>query len=310
LGYVIMSGATQPDGQPLALAAASNGSITVQDPGEVTLNLVWSLVYDIPSGNFVMVNEGSPSSGTPMVLALTNTGGGTSALQLSSFLLAGLPPGSTWDVAPGGTALAVRPTLSTSLNLNVEGSGPYQPGNPVIAYDGWGGGQPNEIWTFNALSSGGFPWNYAFTPECNQSTFLTANPDDPGGQLTIQPPAGTDVRPAPTQLWSAEYRIDGITPLGATFINEELSMALRTTPGGGAVFCADPSKIDAWSAWTVGPGPDAGAFVVYSAGRAQLVLNVSGSGPYNPGNVAITYPWQGGAENEQWIPLFVPHEVT
>ncbi len=309
MSYVIMSGATQPNGQPLALAAAGNGAITVADPGEETLNLVWSLVYDIQSGNFAMVNQGSLGSGTPMVLALTNTGGGTSPLQLSSFS-GGLPPGSTWDVAPGGAALAVRPTLSTSINLNVEGAGPYKPGNPVIAYDGWGGGQPNEIWTFEPSGYGGFPWNYAFTPECNQKTFLTAKADDAGGQLTIQIAQGPDVTPAPTQLWSAEYRINGITPLGAMFINEELSMALRTTPGGGAVFCADPSDVDAWSAWTVGPGPDAGASVVYSASTAQLVLNVSGGGPYNPGNVVITYPWQGGAENEQWIPLFVPHEVT
>jgi hypothetical protein len=309
LAYVISPGCTGPSGETLALAAMNDGSIVVQDAAKVTIHLVWSLVYDIPSAGFAMVSMNSVESGTPMVLALADTSGGTSKLQLSSYL-GGLPAGSTWDVAAGGNALAARPTLSSSLNLNVAGSGPYPPGNAVIAYDGWGGGQPNEIWTFTPLGDSDFPWNYAFTPECNQNTFLTANPEDAGGQLTIEQPNGQDVRPGPTQLWAAQYRIDGVTPLGAMFVNEELSMAMRTTPGGGAVFCADPSLIDVWSAWTVGPGPDTGCSVVWSAGNTNLALNVSGAGPYNPGNVVITYPWQGGAQNEQWIPLFVPHEVT
>ena len=139
---------------------------------------------------------------------------------------------------------------------------------------------------------------------------LTANPDDAGGQLTIQPAQGPDVTPSPAQLWSAQYRINGVVAQGVVFINEELSMALRTTPGGGAVFCADPSQLDEWSSWVVAPAPDPSSWALEPVGNAGLALNVAGAGPYNPGNVVITYPWQGGAENEQWTPTFVPHEVT
>jgi hypothetical protein len=309
LGYVILSGSTGPNGQQLALAAGDDGSITVQDASEVTLQMLWSLVYDIASGDFAMINEGSIESGTPGVLAVSDTSGSSSALTINSFL-GGLPPGSTWDVAPGGSALAVRPAFDSSLNLRLQGGTQFEPGTSVIANDGWSGGEPFETWTFNEMGGEDYPWNYSFSPMCAPATLLTANPDDSGGQLTIEAPNGSDYTPGPTQLWGAEYHIDGITPLGAVFINEEVSMAMRTTPGGGAVFCADPADIDAWSAWTFGPGPDPNSSVVYSVGDPKLNLNVSGAGPYNPGNVVITYPWQGGAENEQWVAQFVPHQVT
>jgi hypothetical protein len=309
VGYVILSGSTGPNGQPLALAASEDGSVTVQDATEVTEQMLWSLVYDIASGNFAMINADSIASGSPGVLAVSDTSGSRSPLTLRPFV-GGLPQGSTWDVAPGGSALAVRPAFDSALNLRLVGNGPFELGTSVIANDGWSGGQPFETWTFNEMGGEDYPWNYSFAPMCAPATLLTANPDDAGGQLTIEPPTGDDHTPGPTQLWGAEYHIDGIAPLGAVFINEELSMAMRTTPGGGAVFCADPSQIDAWSAWTVGPGPDPSSSVVYSAGNPKLDLNVSGAGPYNPGNVVITYPWQGGAENEQWQAQFVPHEVT
>ena len=308
MGYVIMPGCTGPNGETLALAARNDGSIVVQDAGEITIHLMWFLVYDVTSGGFAMVSLNSLESGTPAVLGLAHAGGGTSALVLVPFRK-GLIRGTTWDVVPGGNALAVRPTFDSSLNLNVAGSGPYAPGNTVIAWDGWGDGQPNEVWTFKEIDGDVFPWNYAFTPISAPSTFLTANPEDATGQLTIQNAEDYEV-PAPAQLWSGQYVIDGIVPRGGVFVNSELTMALRTTPHGGAVFAADLGTMDAWSQWIVGAGPDAGTMVVRSAGNENLCLNVSGSGPYDPGNPVITWPSQGGAQNELWNVQFVPHAVT
>jgi hypothetical protein len=58
-----------------------------------------------------------------------------------------------------------------------------------------GGGQPNEIWTFqDDGSGGGYPWNFTFSPECAPAILLTANEDGPG-PLTIQPPRGDTASP-------------------------------------------------------------------------------------------------------------------
>ena len=310
MSYVITPGCTGPNGETLALAANDDGTIVVADASEITENMLWSLIYDPVSGGFAMVNQQSIELGTPQVLGLQSDGGTTTPLALVPFLVGGLLNDRTWNVAAGGDALAVRPNLSTSLNMNVSGGGPYPPGNPVIAYDGWGNGQPNEIWTFKQFGLGSIPWNYTFAPECESNLLLTANPEDAGGQLTLQPAAGTDFTASAAQLWSGEYVIDGTTPLGAVFVNEELSMALRTTPGGGAVFCVDPSSPDVWSAWRIGGAPDPGVWAVHSAGNDNLTLNASGAGPYDAGNPVITYPWQGGEQNEQWFVTLVPHEIT
>ena len=310
MSYVIIPGCTGPDGETLALSATDDGTIEVADASEITENMVWSLIYDYSSGGFGMVNQQSIELGTPMVLGLQSDGGTTTPLLLVEFLTGGLLWDRTWNVAAGGNALAVRPNLSDSLNLNVAGAGPYPPGTPVIAYDGWGGGQPNEIWTFKQIGVGSVPWDYTFAPECASSLLLTANPEDAGGQLTLQPAAGGDFTASPAQLWSGQYVIEGTTPLGAVFINEELSMALRTTPNGGAVFCADPSDQDVWSAWRIGGAPDPGVWAVHSAGDDNLTLNAAGTGPYDAGNAVITYAWQGGAQNEQWFVRPVPHEIT
>jgi hypothetical protein len=48
---------------------------------------------------------------------------------------------------------AIRTLLNDDINLNVAGNGPYFPGSDVIAYDGWGGGKPNEVWRFFQLTN-------------------------------------------------------------------------------------------------------------------------------------------------------------
>jgi hypothetical protein len=308
LAYVITPGCTGPNGEQLALGAAPDGSIVVQDAAEVTDSIVWSLLYDIPSGNVALLNADSAASGTPSILCLVSDDKTTTPLQLVTYD-DGLLPDRVWNIAPGGSALAVRSGLSTSLNLNVAGTGPYPPGSKVIAYDGWGGGQPNEIWTFNQFGSGPYPWYYTFEPMNAPGTLLSADPQNAGGQLTIQSPQGSDLTASPAQLWIATLAINGTAILGPVFWNAELEMALATTPGGGAVFCADLDEPDEWSSWIVPPAPDPQAYALWAVGNQKLALNVSGGGSA-PGTVVITWPWQGGAENEQWVPTFVPHEVT
>lgn len=41
---------------------------------------------------------------------------------------------------------AVRPNFDYNRNLNILGSGPWQPGRSVAAWDGWSGGDFNEVW--------------------------------------------------------------------------------------------------------------------------------------------------------------------
>ena len=47
-----------------------------------------------------------------------------------------------------GRPLAVRPDFDYGRNLNILGNGPYGSGDTVAAWDGWGGGDPNEVWFF------------------------------------------------------------------------------------------------------------------------------------------------------------------
>lgn len=47
--------------------------------------------------------------------------------------------------------LAIRPSSDDDRNLNVLGNGPYNPGSLVAAWDGWGGGDANEVWMPVAL---------------------------------------------------------------------------------------------------------------------------------------------------------------
>lgn len=57
--------------------------------------------------------------------------------------VAGLFTGATHIHWPG---IAVRPNFDYNRNLNILGDGPWAPGRRVAAWDGWGGGDPNELW--------------------------------------------------------------------------------------------------------------------------------------------------------------------
>lgn len=57
--------------------------------------------------------------------------------------IAGLFTGETRIHWPG---VAMRPNFDYNRNLNILGDGPWAPGRSVAAWDGWGGGDPNELW--------------------------------------------------------------------------------------------------------------------------------------------------------------------
>jgi len=306
VAYMIVPGAKGPKGETLALNAADDGSIVVGNAEFATAGMWWSLIYDFNTENFAMVNVGSLESGTPAVLAL-EPDDPPEELRLRP-LSGGLFEGNTWDVAPGGPALAVRSSVSTSFNLNVMGNGPYPIGNPVITYDGWNGGQPNEVWTFQQLDADDYPYDFAFAPECAAGLCLTANPQAESAQLTIEPPGDPDSHYSPAQLWSSIYVIDGTTPLGAVFINAETVQAVCIL--GDALVTKDLGQLDASAAWLTGAGPDTGTTMIRSIANQNLYWNVEGGGPYGPGNPVIAWPFQGGAQNEQWYVRPVPHEVT
>ena len=310
MGYFITPGCLGPNGETLALAATESGQIVVQDASAQTSAMFWSLIYDNASGGFAMVNLLSSELGQTSVLTVV---AGESVLALQP-IVDGLSSASTWDVAAGGNALAVRPTMSTSINLNVAGNGPYPPGSEVIAYNGWGGGQPNEVWTFVDSGSEDYPWNYSLAPECAPATVLAANPDNATGQLTIQTPNGTDNGAGPAQLWDANFLIDGVTALGVVFTNEEISMIMQSAPGGGPVTCTDSGQAGQWSTWIVGGAQDEGYSTMRTGGGPdpQTYLTVLGSpqGPFPPGTTVVAGPWQGGSEMQAWLMTPYSHEVT
>lgn len=53
--------------------------------------------------------------------------------------------------------VAIRPMADSSQNLNVFGDGPYNSGNAVGTWS-WGGGAPNEVWSFIPAIEGGRPF--------------------------------------------------------------------------------------------------------------------------------------------------------
>jgi hypothetical protein len=306
---MIAPGCKGPSGETLALAATEDGQIVVQDASMPTSGLWWTLIYDVATQSFAMINALSVELGKPSALALSGPVINSGEIQLTlSPIGAGLSNLMTWNVEAISTALAVRPTLSAALNLNVAGNGPYPPGSAVIAYYDGTGGQPNEIWTFQDQGGENYPWAYTFAAQCAPDLLLTADEMGGTGPLSVQYPRGDSA--SPLQLWDATYRIEGTNPIGVVFVNQEFSMMLRTTPGGGTMFCVDTAAPDAWDVWLTGPAPDnANMTTIRAMAEQGLYWNVSGTGPYNSGNAVISYPWQGGQPNELWTMTYVPPQI-
>ncbi|WP_257385715.1 hypothetical protein [Tahibacter caeni] len=120
-------------GQPRVLVASmSDGSLSLRDKSEEgTLSYATDEIWNVVT----------PDLSASARHALEATIG---VSVLIPFLLGGVQqPG----VQTGGP-VAVRPNFDYDRNLNILGNGPYGPGDTVAAWDGWGGGDPNEIWFF------------------------------------------------------------------------------------------------------------------------------------------------------------------
>jgi len=112
----------------------SRSSLTDYPPN----TMIWTK-QDTPQG-FLLTNK---AAGTILYVA----GGNGAAAQL----IEATPINQLWALwTIGGnfpSTVAIRPSADDGQNLNVFGSGPYPPGSAVGTW-GWGGGAPNEVWTF------------------------------------------------------------------------------------------------------------------------------------------------------------------
>lgn len=131
-------------GQPRVLAASmSDGSLSLREKSEQgTLSYATDEIWN------VVVPDLSASARHGLEASI-------GATILIPFLFGGTQEP---DVQAG--PVAVRPNLDYDRNLNVLGNGPYGPGDTVAAWDGWGGGDFNEVWFFStpdALAQIGAP---------------------------------------------------------------------------------------------------------------------------------------------------------
>ena len=112
----------------------SRSSLTDTPPG----TMIWTK-QDTPQG-FLLTNKGTNT------ILYVRGGNGANAQLLPATPVNQMC--SLWTI--GGTfpsRVAIRPSVDDSQNLNVYGDGPYPPGNGVGTW-AWGGGAPNEVWTF------------------------------------------------------------------------------------------------------------------------------------------------------------------
>lgn len=123
----------------------------INDPTLSKLQL-WYPIYNFSESGFVLLNAGTNNLIQFNTSATTGYNISLIPDSCSQETDANL---STPIFTPGGPNSegygAVRPISNDSYNLNVSGN-TYDVGNPVIFFNGWGGGAPNEIWTFNCGS--------------------------------------------------------------------------------------------------------------------------------------------------------------
>ncbi len=306
--YVISPGCQGPNGEALALAFVPPGWVVVQDASDVTDTLLWQTVYDAQTGGFALVSLWSIKNGQPRAISMIyGAGGKLLSMPLKQY---GLDGTTLWRATSDGDTVALN-SLRNAAFMNIAGDGPWPPGTSVQGTVGGYNGASNEVWTFTPAGTDSFPWTYTFAPECAPATLLSASASDPSGQLTIETPSAAGAKPGGTQLWAGTYVIEDAQVLGAAFVNDQLQMLIRTTPNtGGAVFTADLSELDQWSAWRVAAAPAAGLSAVYSAGLDDLTVNVQGAGPYGPGDAVITSKSQGEKSNEHWTITSLPQKAA
>jgi hypothetical protein len=128
--YVLTASATEGDAQ-----------VTIQEGHFGDLKQSW-LIQDTGKGSYTIT---SVANGRHIYVA---NGNGNQV----KFSPKGEAPSeySEWTLAGPDTRYAIRPVHDNGQNLNVFGNnGNYASGNPVGTW-GWGDGQPNETWHFDA----------------------------------------------------------------------------------------------------------------------------------------------------------------
>lgn len=146
--YVIRSGCADSKGNHCALAVGSSSPVACGswDPA-VT---IWHVEVAVSQNGWLMggiaiINEQNGQ-------ALRSMGANTRVGFGSATSLDGQ---SVWTIGGGdgsNTYVALRPLSDDDQNLNVEGG--CGGGTPAICTWGWGGGDPNEIWTFTPFGFG------------------------------------------------------------------------------------------------------------------------------------------------------------
>jgi hypothetical protein len=145
--YLVTPQCTDPNRKTLYLTAQQSTSTVAvasllpnNDPSQL-----WTPVEYLPGGNdqgFVLLNQQ-----TAMVIAAPND---DAPVQLISVRSVG-GSRATWAFKGEGYG-ALQLQQNTDMNLNVKGDGPYPSGTGVLAWS-WGGGDPNEVWTFNVANT-------------------------------------------------------------------------------------------------------------------------------------------------------------
>ncbi|TDR41523.1 hypothetical protein DFR29_1104 [Tahibacter aquaticus] len=125
------------------LNVGGDGALTVQ-----AKSLDGELSYD--TNERLNVAEVTPGDGAAKTALGWAIAGALIPLVFGLNAAGSLPPTVTL-----GAPYAIRPCFDFDRNFNILGDGPWQAGCAVAAWDGWGGGNPNELWWFGLPSETG-----------------------------------------------------------------------------------------------------------------------------------------------------------
>ena len=207
-----------------------------------------------------------------------------------------------WNPANAGQGtFALRPLWDTGQNLNVLGGGGWQPGNAVGTW-GWGRGQENERWAFEAAdlpaAPGGNPLaglenqlKWTLRSRINTFTgYLTVGPD--GTNVELDPARPGDLK----QGWFWVDKGSSHFQLISRCNGKALCVDARN---GSRAYLVDRSKVDGFTLWSPASAGD-GAYALRPLWDFGQNLNVFGDN-WRPGGQVGTWGWGGGQGNETWV---------
>ena len=210
----------------------------------------------------------------------------TAALSSSNFWMLGGDEGNDFH--------AVQWANDTSQNLNVPGNGPYNAGSGLVTWS-WGGGAPNEVWKFvvphPAQTAGRIEAAATYN---GTNLYLSVDPNNPNGQLVVEPFATNDA-----QIWlrAANSSSSGVT--NYTYVSQ-LSGLMMYAPGGNGGLVTQTNLLSQNTDWYDGTDEGNGYHAIQFGPDIGQNLNIPGNGPYPFGAGVITWGWGGGAPNEIW----------